>query len=397
MPRRRNPVALVLAALIPLVLLFGIWVGGHSDVLPGPVRDALTDSDDDFRVIETALERVHDDYYREVPRDQLANWAIDGAVGKLRDQFSAYLSPKDYLRYQRASNARFAGVGVTVDSARGGLRVVRVFEKSPARAVGIKPGDVIVAANGTKLAGKGRDAASSLIRGEPGTRVTLSIRRGKATLTKRVRRAEIAVPVVQARRRTVGGRRYAVIALGQFTSGAHGEIAKAARAAVRDKVAGIVLDLRHNPGGLVEEARLVASAFVGDGEIVTTRGRAVAERVYRATGDPVAPTTPMVVLVDEASASAAEIVAGALQDTGRARVVGQPTFGKGVFQEIVELPNGGALDITVGQYFTPKGRNLGGGGVKKGEGIKPDVRAVDKPKTRPDEALDRALAVLAAR
>ncbi|HEV2815534.1 MAG TPA: S41 family peptidase, partial [Solirubrobacteraceae bacterium] len=167
------------------------------------------------------------------------------------------------------------------------------------------------------------------------------------------------------------------------------------REAERDDVKGIVFDLRSNPGGLVDEARLVASAFLEEGEIVTTRGRTVDEQVYRATGDPVAPKTPLVVLVDRASASASEIVAGALQDRGRARLVGTRTFGKGVFQSVVPLENGGAIDITVGQYFLPSGRNLGGKGTSPGSGLKPDVSAKDDPNTRRDEALRRALDVLA--
>ena len=118
------------------------------------------------------------------------------------------------------------------------------------------------------------------------------------------------------------------------------------------------------------------------------------ERTLDATGDPVVPTQPLVVLVDKGTASASEIVTGALQDRHRAKVVGTQTFGKGVFQEVIELSNGGALDITVGEYFLPSGRNIGGGGVAKGDGITPDVKALDDPKTKPDEALDKAVGVV---
>jgi carboxyl-terminal processing protease len=159
----------------------------------------------------------------------------------------------------------------------------------------------------------------------------------------------------------------------------------------------LVLDLRDNGGGLVSEAQLIASAFLSDGPIVTTRGRSVKEQTLNASGDPIVPKAPMSVLVDGGTASASEIVTGALQDRGRAKVVGSETFGKGVFQEVIELSNGGALDITAGQYFTPKGRNLGGKGVQTGKGIEPDVKAKDNPKTRADEALDKAVAVADAK
>jgi carboxyl-terminal processing protease len=136
---------------------------------------------------------------------------------------------------------------------------------------------------------------------------------------------------------------------------------------------------------------LISSIFIPDGKIVSTKGRNRPERVYSATGKAISSKIPVVVLVNKQSASASEIVTGALQDRKRATVVGTHTFGKGVFQEIEQLSNGGALDITVGQYFLPSGRNIGGAGVKQGAGIKPDIKASDDPKTKPDEALRTAV------
>jgi carboxyl-terminal processing protease len=140
---------------------------------------------------------------------------------------------------------------------------------------------------------------------------------------------------------------------------------------------------------------LTASVFISEGTIVTTDGRSRGRRVYRATGGAIRRSIPVVVLVDDGSASASEIVAAAIRDRGRGKVVGTRTFGKGVFQEVRELPNGGALDITVGEYFTPSGENLGGGGPKRGGGVRPRVQARDDPDTRRDEALERALRELA--
>jgi carboxyl-terminal processing protease len=148
-----------------------------------------------------------------------------------------------------------------------------------------------------------------------------------------------------------------------------------------------MLDLRGNGGGLLDEAVKVASIFIPDGTIVSTAGRSQPRQVYVAKGGAIPSTIPMVVLVDTQTASAAEIVTGALKDRGRAKVVGTHTYGKGVFQEVQPLSNGGALDITVGEYFTPSGRNLGGGGVREGRGIPPDVYALDNPLSRADEAL----------
>jgi carboxyl-terminal processing protease len=188
-----------------------------------------------------------------------------------------------------------------------------------------------------------------------------------------------------------------VVRLATFSSGAHAEVYTALRRLKDRGAKAYVLDLRDNGGGLVNEAQLVASAFLDEGPIVTTRGRAVQERTLRATGSAVIPRAPMTVLVDNGTASASEIVAGALQDRHRATVVGTKTFGKGVFQQVLELSNGGALDITAGQYFTPSGRNLGGRGVSRGSGIEPSIRAADDPATPRDEGLDKAAAVASSR
>ena len=181
-----------------------------------------------------------------------------------------------------------------------------------------------------------------------------------------------------------------------FSAGAHAQVAQGIRRVRARGAKAIVFDLRANGGGLLNEAVLVSSLFVGDGRIVSTKGRSRPEKVYEATGDPIYGDGPLVVLVDRGSASASEIVAGALQDRKRAKLVGDRTFGKGVFQEVKELENGGALDITVGEYFTPNGRNLGGGGVKVGRGLAPDIKARDKAATeKRDEALDKAVQVVA--
>ena len=169
------------------------------------------------------------------------------------------------------------------------------------------------------------------------------------------------------------------------------------RKVLRQGAQALILDLRENGGGLLDEAVNVASIFVPDGTIVSTDGRSQPRQVYMAKRDAIASRIPMVVLVDKDTASAAEIVTGALKDRGRATVVGTHTYGKGVFQEIEPLANGGALDITVGEYFTPNGQNLGGGGVREGGGIQPDVYALDNPHAPGDDALTVAERVVAAK
>jgi len=379
-----------------LVLVVGIWLGAHPRYLPDPIADVLV-GDEDRRVVLEGLDAIHDRYYRSVGRDELSDQALKGAVADLDDRFSNYFSEEEYHAYNKAINNQFTGIGMGVRDAKDGLLVLSLYPKSPAEKAGIRVGDVITAANGKTLAGLKADAATTLIKGPEGTTVTLRIRRGSTTLVTRVKRATIDIPVVESRIANTGGTQVAYIALSTFgPDTAHEQVAAAIRKLKARGAKGIVLDLRRNGGGLVSEAQLIASMFLPDGPIVTTKGRAVEKRTLYATGKPIAGTLPTVVLVDGDTASAAEIVAGALQDRKRAQLVGSTTFGKGVFQEVMPLTNGGALDITVGQYFLPSGRNLGGSGVKSGSGLKPDISARDDPDTpKTDEALVSALGVLA--
>jgi carboxyl-terminal processing protease len=392
--RRLVRVPAVLAGVVVLLAL-GAWLGGsHPAWLPGPLRAALVD--EHAAVVHEAIDRVHDRYYREVPEGRLADSAIDGMVRQLDDRFSNYFTPAEYRQFKQSQNSEFSGIGLAVTEDRRGLRVEVVYDGSPADRGGIKAGDIIVEAAGRKLRGRPQDESVSFIKGPPGTDVKITwLHEGKRR-TKVITRSTVSVPVVASKAARAGDCRAGVVHLAQFSSGAHAELYASLRRQQKRGAKVFVLDLRDNGGGLVSEAQLVASAFLDDGAIVTTRGRTVPERTLRATGKPVLPSQPLVVLVNRGTASASEIVTGALQDRKRAKVVGTRTFGKGVFQEVIELSNGGALDITAGQYFTPNGRNLGGRGVTTGTGIQPDVNAKDDPKTKRDEALDRALAALAS-
>ncbi len=415
-PRRGQSLPAAIAALVALLVLvlalvvLGVWWGGHPEDLPGFMQRTFV-ANRGTRVVDEALARIHSDYYRRVGVGQLANASIAGAVASLGDPFSHYLTAAELREFDRPGS--FSGIGVEVDPDPRGLRIVQVFNDSPAARAGLKTEDVIVAVNGRSLAGLPEDAAASLVKGAPDTTVTLRIEQrasasparggGRAsgartsTHTVRVTRATISEPVVASITRTVHGTKLGVVALAEFSAGAHEEVLEAVENELqRDHARGIVLDLRSNPGGLVEEAQLIASVFLPRGAVVvTTRGRVQPTQVLRAQGGAIDSSVPVVVLVDRNTASAAEIVTGALQDNHRATVVGTHTFGKGVFQEEQSLSNGGALDITVGEYFTPNGHNLGGGGVREGAGIAPEVRVphgVDTP-----HGLQVALETLAAK
>ncbi len=397
---RRRPLLPLLAAVVAVLLLvlffLGIYLGAHPGVLPGFVRNPLV-GDKQEQVLREGLAAIRDDYYRKIPEAQLVNRSLDGAVASLGDEFSQYFDPQSYARFQSMEQGTpFAGIGVAVAPDPRGLRVARVFDGSPAQRAGIVTGTLILAANGTSLARRPSSFATGLIRGKPGTSVELTLIIGRRRLTKRVERALMS-SIVQSRTLQAGGRKLGYVALNQFASGAHAEVAKAVRREIAQGAKGIVFDLRGNGGGLLDEGVLVSSLFIPKGVIVSTQGRERPKHVYEAEGETVSATIPLVVLVDRGTASASEIVTGAIGDHHRGKIVGTNTFGKGVFQEVRDLPNGGALKITVGEYFTPNGRNLGGGGVKEGKGLNPDIRAMDDPKTLGrDEALVVAERTLAA-
>jgi carboxyl-terminal processing protease len=392
-PRRRRILPTVLAVVV--VLLIGIWLGGHPSWLPSPLRSAFVNNNDD-PLVNQVLGLLQNDYYRPLNRNQLVNKGLAGMVASLDDPYSHYYDPSDYQGFLNEDNPHLSGIGVDVLGQTKGLQIQDVFPDSPAAKAGLQRGDVIVAVGATSLAHRQASFGSGLIKGTAGTTVTLTIERGKRELKRTLTREDIVVPVASGTIVNYHGKKLGVLTLAQFVDGAGAELKAQVLSVLHQGAQGLVLDLRDNPGGLLEEAVNVASIFIPDGTIVSTAGRAQPRQVYVAKGGAISTIIPLVVLVDRGTASAAEIVTGALKDRGRALVVGTHTYGKGVFQEIDPLPNGGALDFTVGEYFTPNGQNLGGGGVKEGAGITPNVYASTSPNSTVDTALNVAEKTVAA-
>ncbi len=393
--RKRSLWPWALAGVV--VLLIGVWFGGHPSWLPKPIRSAFVSQSGDDKLIDQVLGLLSKDYYRKVDRSTLVNKGLAAAVASLKDPYSHYYDPGLYHSFQNQDNPHLSGIGVDIRVAREGLVVLGVFDGSPAARAGLVRGDLITQVGSTSLANRSRNFSASLIKGRAGTRVTLTVLRGRHRRVVSMVREDIVVPVADGRILRYHGVKLGYVALTRFTAGSGDEVRAQVQHLLEQGARGLILDLRENGGGLLEEAVNVASIFIPNGTIVSTDGRAQPRQVYMAKGDALAPRMPMVVLVDQGTASAAEIVTGALKDRGRATVVGTHTYGKGVFQEIEPLPNGGALDFTVGEYFTPNGQNLGGGGVKQGPGIQPDVYAYTKPAARTDTALTAAERTVASK
>ncbi len=274
MLRPRRPSYALLVVLLPVLLVAGIWLGGHPDTLPGFARNALV-ADSDGRLYEEALDVIGSSYYREVDRDKLVDTGLEATVDSLGDRFSHYFDPEAYAAFQESTEGAFEGVGMTVEEVPRGLRVLNVFPGSPARRGGVRPGDLITEVDGRSIAGRSTEEATARIKGRAGTRVALTVvREGRAPRTVRLERARVDVPVVESELRRVGRTAVAHVALSSFTSGAHGEVRAAVDKLLERGAEGVVLDLRHNGGGLLNEAVLVSSIFIPEGTIVSTRGRA---------------------------------------------------------------------------------------------------------------------------
>ena len=380
------------AVAIIAALCAGIWLGGHPGDLPEPLRDTFIG--EDAGLTAEANDLIEDNYFRDVPDADLSQASVEGMVRKIRrqysDRFSHYFSPADLERFKVSLSGKFTGVGLSVTEVKRGLRIGRVYPDTPAQEAGLVAGDVVVSVEGEPIAGQDSEIVTAKIKGPEGSEVTIGVsspgspKPRSVTLTRR----EIEIPITTSRVRTVNGRKLGYVQLVTFSEGAHGFLREAIQSVRERGAEGLVLDLRSNGGGLLEEAILTSALFVDKGDVVvSTDSRTQGERVLRSPGGQLE-TQPTVVLINRDTASAAEILTAALQDQVDAPVVGTRSFGKGVFQQLIDLSNGGALDLTIGEYFTADGTSLAG------KGIQPDIPAFDDPKSRPDEGLDRAFGVL---
>jgi carboxyl-terminal processing protease len=383
-----------LAAAFLAVLAAGLWIGGHPAKMPPTLRDLFVD--ESAGLTAEATELIEDNYYRPVSQGRLIDSSLQGMVRGLRrrysDRFSDYFSPEALVRFNEEIEGHFSGIGLSVTGVEDGLRVERVFKGSPADGAGIEVGDTVVSVDGRSIAGLDSNAATDLIKGPEGSEVTIGVRAQGGGKTRQVRltRAQISLPVVSSKLEAVHGRKLGYAHLATFSEGSSLALRRAVRKLQGQGAKGLVLDLRGNGGGLLEEAVLNAGIFLPKGEtVVSTDSRSQGHAVYKTKGGNL-PSLPIVVLIDRNTASAAEILTAALADDAGAKTVGTRSYGKGVFQQEIDLSNGGALKLTVGEYFTPDGTNLAG------QGIHPDVRAPDLPGTSRDEGLERALGVLSA-
>jgi carboxyl-terminal processing protease len=387
--------AVAFAVALAAFLAAGLYLGGHPRDLPEPLREIFVD--EPSGLVAEAAEAIEGNYYRSVGPQELGNASLQGMVRELRkrnkeDRYSEYFSQEKLESFNQEIEGRFSGIGLSVIGVKKGLRVAEVFKHSPADAAGIEPGDTIVSVAGESIAGQNSTEATKKIKGPEGTKVEIGVRDAETGKVRQLTivRAEVSLPNVSSSVKTVKGKKLGYVRLLSFSEGAHAQLAEALKKVQKEGAEGIVLDLRHNPGGLLDEAVLCASLFLPEDEtVVITKSRTQGESVHKTSSGRIT-KQPVVVLIDGGTASAAEILAAALADDEGATTVGTRSYGKGLFQEEQSLSNGGALKLSVGAFFTPKGVNLAAS-----HGIHPDVKVKDNLKTRSDEAKQRAFGVLA--
>jgi carboxyl-terminal processing protease len=286
------------------------------------------------------------------------------------DEHSALLEPDDYAQLQTATSGSYAGIGVEVEGVADGVRIVRCLPDSPAQRAGVRVDDLIVRIDSLEVSAANIDAATRELRGVPGSAVRLKVRRGRAAapLVFDLQRSQVELPSVAAE---LIAPAIGYLRISEFTDATAGEVAAAMprlRAGAGGHLRGLMIDLRNNPGGVLEAATAIADDFLDGGTIVSASGR-LREARFRmdATPGDIAAGAPIGVLVNGGSASAAEILAAALRQNGRATLIGRRTYGKGTVQTVIPLANGRALKLTTSRYFTPSGASI------NGIGITPDV------------------------
>ncbi len=359
--------------LVPLVVATSLWIGVGSGW-----ASPITDKIDALKRFSQVVDIVQRYYVRDVPLSDLINGALKGMLQEL-DPHSTVFTETEFQEMQETTSGEFFGIGIEITSENNQLTVVTPIEDTPAYKAGLQPGDIILSVNGKSTLEMSLTEAVSNIRGPKGTDVELSILRlnTKQPFTVQIKRDTIPLISVKARELEPG---YYWVRVTRFSERTTDELHEALENALEESdnnIKGIVLDLRNNPGGLLDQAVSVADTFLQEGTIVSMRGRTEESvREFKAAKQKTDLMIPIVVLVNAGSASASEIVAGALGDHSRALLVGEPTFGKGSVQNVIPLSDKSGLKLTVALYYTPSGRSI------QAEGIVPDLEI---PFDLPDE------------
>ena len=350
-------------AIIVIILL------GISDKVYSQNIDKLYEKIDLFSEV---LEKIQNEYVDEINQADVMDSAINGVLQSL-DPYSAYMNPKIFKESQIETSGEFGGLGIEVSMEAGVVKVIAPIDDTPAAKAGIKAGDYIVRINGEQVQGKTLMEAVNLMRGPEGTSIEITVRRKSLRKAKifKITREIIEIESVISK---IIDNKVGYLRLRAFNENSSNQLKKEiSKIEKNKKLVGYILDLRNNPGGLLSQAITISDFFLDDGEIVSTRGRKKREnrKFFAKSGDKIN-GKPLIVLINGGSASASEIVAGALQDQKRAILLGETTFGKGSVQSIIPLKNKGAIRLTISKYYLPSGKSI------SEVGVVPDIKVEEE-------------------
>lgn len=360
----------IMAFLLLTIGFIGGFITGQSNTLPNTLPIPLlsqinnntpADAGDAFDPFWETYGLIRTRYFDQpVDVDQLAQGAIEGMLATLDDPNTRYLSPADEQAAREEMDGEFEGIGAYVEDVDGQISIVAPIEGSPAEAAGLRTGDVLLEADGVSLSGMAVDEAATLVRGPRGTAVSLLILRGEETFTLDIVRDRINIASVRGE---MLDNNIAYVRLNRFANTSGDELEETLADLNANEAAGLILDLRSNPGGSLDTAVSVADQFLDDGTILLERFGDGNDRVFESTDKGLAETVPMVILIDQGSASASEVLAGAIRDRDRGILIGQTSFGKGTVQTWKGLSNGGGVRITIARWLTPAENWVHGNGL----------------------------------
>lgn len=359
---KRFSIFSILCLSAAVIISADVWA--KTEAKPEPKADTY----ELLNLFGEVMERAKATYVEDVDDKKLIEAAINGMLVSL-DPHSSYLDAQNFKYMNEQTKGKFGGLGIEVTMEQSVVKVVSPIDDTPASRAGLKPGDYITNIDGENVVGMSLNDAVDKMRGKPGTKVKLTIRRvDTKPFDVTLKREEIKI---QSVKNDIKADDVIYVRITSFSEDVDKNVEKAIKKALKDKkgkISGVVLDVRNNPGGLLDQAVAVSDLFLDQGEIVSTRSRNPEDTVrYSATAGDVTNGLPVVVLINDGSASASEIVAGALQDHKRAILLGEKSFGKGSVQTVIPLGNYGAMRLTTARYYTPSGRSI------QAKGIEPDV------------------------
>lgn len=382
--------------VLALFLLAAVFTGTAAAQVGGGVQEEIQTDEQNYskaNAFQDIMYLLQNYYVEDVEFDTLIEGAIDGMLNKV-DRYSYYMDAEEYEEMQTEYEGHYGGIGIVITTRDNKLTIVSPIKNTPGERADLRAGDIITAIDGKETSDMSQMKAVDMMRGEPGSEVILTINRGdNEPFDVEIVRKDIEVPYVESEMKT---EEIGYVSLAQFIEEVGSKLETAVQELKDQGAKGIILDLRNNPGGLLNESVDVASVFLDKGRVVSIRQKNETERILRVNKEIDADTEiPLIILINKGSASASEIVAGAMQDYNRAKIMGTTSFGKGVVQSVIPLKDGSAVSLTTARYYTPDGNYIHEKGIVPDIKVELDMEAVEAAaengETPPDNQLDQAV------